>query len=230
MALPTLEFFSDWYRPGASVAVHRLRRVWLDYAGRGRMFWRAFSLDYINERVTPKPIVDAEISLLRQIEPQLPIQPWPRPDWQWPVAFWPAFEALACAQAQGHDAAFAMSWALRHAFFTKGSCLSLRHELLAIAAEVAPDRALDLARFEDDWDSGRHKAGVIADSRRGWHDLRAAGSPTFVLRGGRQVANPAAGRADIDKKRGVVRSYTPYTGDPLAVFRELLDAAAGTGS
>src|SRR5205085_9046149 len=80
--------------------------------------------------------------------------------------------------------------------------------MLAIAAEVAADGALDLARFEDDWDSGRHKARVIADSRRGWHDLKVAGSPTFVLPGGRQVANPAAGRADIDKERGVVRSYT----------------------
>ena len=229
MALPTIEIFSDIHCPWAYLAVYRLRRVWPDHAGRVRIVWRALSLEYINERGTPKPIVDAEIGLLQQIEPQLPIQPWPRPDWQWPVAFWPAFEALACAQAQGHDAAFAMSWALRHAFFAEGRCPSLRHELLAIAAEVAADGALDLARFEDDWDSGRHKASVIADSRRGWHDLKVAGSPTFVLPGGRQVSNPAAGRADIDKEWGVVRSYTPYTGDPLVVFYELLAAAARTG-
>jgi hypothetical protein len=50
-----------------------------------------------------------------------------------------------------------------------------------------------------------------------------------VLPGGRQVSNPAAGRADIDKEWGVVRSYTPYTGDPLVVFYELLAAAARTG-
>jgi hypothetical protein len=50
-----------------------------------------------------------------------------------------------------------------------------------------------------------------------------------VLPDGRQVSNPAAGQADIDKERGVVRNYTPYTGNPLAVFRELLDAAAHTG-
>jgi hypothetical protein len=67
---------------------------------------------------------------------------------------------------------------------------------------------------------------VIADSRRGWHDLQVGGSPTFVLPDGRQIANPAAGDADIDEERGIVRGYTPYDGDPLAVFRGLLEAAA----
>ena len=67
MALPTIEIYSDIHCPWAYLAVYRLRRVWPDYAGRVRLVWRALSLEYINERGTPKPIVDAEIGLLRQI-------------------------------------------------------------------------------------------------------------------------------------------------------------------
>jgi hypothetical protein len=46
-----------------------------------------------------------------------------------------------------------------------------------------------------------------------------------VLPTGWQVSNPAAGEADIDEERGVVRGYTPYEGDPVAAFRALLDEA-----
>ena len=207
------------------MATYRLRRVWPEYAGRVRVAWRALSLEFANQRETPKPILDAEIDLIQTIEPELPIRRWRRPDWQWPVTFWPAFEALACAQAQGHDAAFAMNWALRHAFFAEGRGPVLRHELLAIAGEVAGQVGLDPARFEDDWDHGRYKADVLADSRRGWHELKVQGSPTFVLPDGRQITNPAAGEAEIDEQSGLVRGYEPFAGDALAVFREMLDSA-----
>lgn len=225
MTLPTVEIYSDIHCPWTYLAIYRLRQVWPEYAGRVQVAWRALSLEYINKQCTPKPLLDAEIDLLRQIEPCLPIQRWQRPDWQWPVTFWPALEALACAQAQGHDGAFAMSWALRRAFFADGRSPALRHELLAIAEAVAAEAGLDRARFEKDWDSGRYKAAVIAESRRGWHELKVDGSPTFVLPSGRQVSNPASGEADIDEERGVVRGYTPYQGDPLVVFRELLASA-----
>ena len=229
MNVPVVEIYSDIHCPWTYLAIYRLREVWPEYAGRLRLAWRALSLEYINERGTPKPVLDAEIGLLQQIEPRLPIRPWPRPDWQWPVTFWPAFEALACAQAQGHDVAYAMSWALRRAFFEAGRSPSLRHELLDIARQVAAEAELDIRQFENDWDSGRNKASVSAESRRGWHDLKAGGSPTFVLPDGHQVSNPASGDADIDEEQGIVRSYTPYDGDPLAVFREMLDRAAREG-
>ncbi len=225
MSLPTIEIYSDVHCPWAYLATFRLRRVWPDYEGRLCIAWRAISLEYANKQATPKPVLDAEIDLLRRIEPDLPIAHWPRPEWQWPVTFWPAFEALACAQAQSHQAAFELSWALRHAFFAEGRCPSLRHELLAIAATVAIGDDLDLDRFVDDWDQGRHKGTVIADSRRGWHELHVGGSPTFVLPDGSTVSNPAAGEPDVDEEAGVVRGYTPYSGDPLAAYHELLDRA-----
>jgi hypothetical protein len=189
--------------------------------------WRALALEYVNQHVNPKPLIEAERQLFARLEPALPFQPWPRPDWEWPATMWPAFEALACAQTQSPEAALKLSWALRYGFFGQGRNLSLRHELLAIAEEVARAAPLDLARFEADWDSGRYKGTVIADSRRGWRELKVNGSATLVLPGGRQVTNPAVGEIDFDEANFTLRSYTPYAGDPLAVYRELLDGVIG---
>lgn len=227
MSLPTIEVYSSIDCPFAYLAIHRLRQVWPAYAGRLRIGWRALALEYVNRRGTPKPLLEAELELLPRIDATLPTRRWDRPAWEWPVTMWPAFEALACAQAQGHDAAYAMSWALRHAFFAQGRSPALRHEILAIAADAAQEAAIDLARFESDWDAGRHKQSVIAESRRGWEELRLPGSPTFVLPSGRALEGPALGELDFDEERLVVRRFVPYPGDPLDAYRALLDEAAG---
>ena len=198
------------------LTVFRLRQVWPAYAGRLELRWRALSLEYINRQATPKPLLEVELDLIRRIEPALPLRRWARPDWQWPVTFWPAFEALACAQAQGHVAAYAMSWALRHAFFAEGRSPALRHELLEIARSAAAETPLDLGRFEADWDAGRHKAEVIADSRRGWHELKVEGSPTFVLPDGSQVSSP--GMAPPTSTRNG-RSCAPTPHSPATRWR-----------
>lgn len=183
--------------------------------------WRALTLEYVHRRPSSLPLVTAELELLAgRADPSLPDRRWPRSAWEWPTTLWPAFEALAGAQAQGHDAAFALSWALRHALFAEGRNVALRHELLAAA-----EANLDLARFEDDWDRGRHKLSVVDDSRRGWEELRVGGSPTFVLPDGRPVTNPAAGAAEFDEERFVLRRYVPYAGDPRTAYRSLLTAA-----
>ncbi len=225
MTLPVIEVYSDIHCPWAYLATYRLRQVWPAYQGRLRIVWRALALEYRNDHGTPKRILDAETGLMPRIEPGLPITPWTRPDYEWPVTFWPAFEALACAREQDDEAAWAMSWALRHAFFADGRSLSLRHELFAVAHEVAATASLDYGRFERDWDGGRYKESVLIESRRGWYELNVPNSPTFVLPDGRQISNPAAGVMDLDGQGGVVRSYTPYDGDPLAAYRSFLDEA-----
>jgi predicted DsbA family dithiol-disulfide isomerase len=226
MSLPAIEIYSSIECPFAYLAIYRLRQVWPDYRGRVRVVWRALSLEYINRSGSTKPLTEAELDLLTRIEPGLPANHWPRPDWEWPATMWPAFEALACAQAQGHDEAFAMSWALRRGFFEQGRSPAMRHELFSIAREVAGETGLDIARFEDDWDSGRYKSTVIGESRRGWHELKLEGSATFVLPNNRRVTNPAVGAADFDEAAGRLRSYTPYQGDPRGVYRALLEEAA----
>jgi predicted DsbA family dithiol-disulfide isomerase len=226
MSLPTLEIYGSMDCPYAYLATYRLRQVWPEYAGRLQIAWRPLPLEYVNRTPARKPVYDTERSILAQVEPALPYHPWPRPDWQWPVTMWPAFEALACAQAQGHDAAFAMSWALRYGFYGEGRCLSLRHELLDIAGQAAREAPLDLKRFEEDWDSGRYKESVIAAARRGWHELKVEGSATFVLPDGRQVTNPGLGEVDYDEENNIFRGYTPPERDWRDVYREMLESVA----
>src|SRR5690606_29765412 len=120
-----------------------------------------------------------------------------------------------------------MSWALRYAFFAENRNLSLRHEIFSVARAVAQETPLDIARFERDWDTGRYKATVIEDSRRGWHELKVNGSATFVLPDGRQVTNTAVGGGDFAEEHLELRSYTPYEGDPFAAYRDLLESAIG---
>ncbi len=220
-----IEIYSSIECPFAYLAAYRLRRVWPEYAGRAAIVWRALALEYINGRGPSRPVIELELDLFRRMEPGLPVQKWSRPAWEWPVTMWPAFEALACAQAQTADAGMAMSWALRYAFFAESRNIALRGELLAIAQEVARETPLDLHQFEADWDGGRYKGTVIAESRRGWHDLKVNGSPTCVLPDGRQVSDLATGDIEIDEGRAVLLHHTPFAGDPLAVYRRLLDSA-----
>lgn len=230
MTLPLIEIYSSLDCPYAYLAVYRLRQLWTDYQGKVDLAWKALALEYVNARPVTKPLIDAERPLFAQIEPALPYTPWSAPEWLWPATMWPAYEALACAQAQGPEAAFEMSWALRHAFFGQSTNIALRHVLLDIAKRVSGQAPLDLARFEADWDSGRYKDSVITESRRGWHELKLDGSATFVLPDGERVTNPALGEIDFDEEQFVLRRYTPFAGDPLDAYRQLLDRAVAFGS
>ncbi len=224
--MQTLEVYSSIECPFAYVAVYRLRQVYAPYADRVAIGWRALSLEYVNKSQTPEPTIRAELEALQQIEPDLPVQHWTRPCWEWPTTMWPAFEALACAQEQNPRAGFEMSWALRYAFFAENRNIAHRHVLLETAESIAAQTGLDMERFETDWDTGRYKDSIIREARCGWHSLNVQGSPTFVLPGGMQVYSPALAGLDFDEEELRVRSYTPPVRPPLDVFRDLLEEAA----
>ena len=220
-----IEIYSSLECPYAYLATYRLKQLRPEFAGKIRLVWRALSLEYVNRQSYPKPLFEAEYGLFRIIEPDLPWQPWARPNWQWPSTHWPAFEALACAQVQGEEQAFQMSWALRHAYFAESRDLSLRHELLDIAEGVASTGGLDLGRFVSDWDSGRYKSQIVEESERGWRELKLEGSANFLLPDGSRHTNPAVGEIDFDEEQFILRSYRLFEGDPLADYRSLLEAA-----
>lgn len=217
----TIEIFSSLDCPYAYLAVYRARQVWPEYAGQVQLAWRALPLEYINRCSVSRPLFDAELTLFAQLAPELPFHSWRLAEWDWPATMWPAFEALACAQAQNEAAALEMSWRLRRAFFAEGRNIALRHELLAIAEEAAAATPLDAGRLKQDWDDGRYKAAIIADARRGWRELQVNGSATFLLPDGRQITNPAIGEVDFDEANNRLRSFKPYQSDPLAAYREL---------
>ena len=226
MSMPLIEIYSSMDCPFAYLATFRLRRFWPAYQGQRRLVWRSLSLEYVNKRPAVQPLIQAERDLFARIEPALPYEPWAREAWDWPATMWPAAEALACAQLQSAEAALAMSWALRHALFARSRNIALRHEILALAREVAADVPFDVGQFKVDWDSGRMKAVAIAESRRGWRELRLNGSPTFILPDGRRVTNPAVGEVDFDEDEYVLRRYEPFVGNAEEVYAEML----GVGS
>jgi predicted DsbA family dithiol-disulfide isomerase len=223
MSLPVMEIYSSIECPFAYLAVFRLRQVWHDYEDRVGFAWRTLSLEWVNQQSFALPLFEAERQLFHQIEPDLPWQRWSRPPWEFPSTWWPAFEALNCAQAQGQAQAFEMSWELRRAYFAESRNISLRHEIMAVANAVAQQTELDLARFEADWDGGKYKGLAHSESQRGWKELKLDGSATFVLPDGTRLTNPASGDADIDEDAYEVRSYQPYAGDPRQAYRELLN-------
>lgn len=102
--LSVIEIYSSIECPYAYLAAYRLRQIWPEFEGRVEIAWRALSLEYVNRAIYPKPLLDEEMSLFARIEPDLPMRAWIRPEWEFPTTFWPAFEALACAQAQGSQA------------------------------------------------------------------------------------------------------------------------------
>lgn len=222
MVKPRIEIYGSMDCPYAYLATFRLRRHWPRIGNSVKLAWRCLSLEYVNSRPVVQPLIEAERELLAQIEPALPYEPWGREAWDWPATMWPAAEALACAQLQNADAALAMSWALRHAFFAESRNVALRHEIMALAREVATKAPLDVGQFKIDWDSGRMKGVVIAESRRGWRELELNGSPTFILPDGQRLTNPAVGKIDFDEEDYVLRAYEPFEGDVQQVYEGML--------
>jgi hypothetical protein len=205
------------------MAVYRLWKIWPEYEGRVRVAFRSLPLELKNRRPTPKPVVDVEIPLMLEQEPDLPIRPWEAPQWRYVPTLLPAFEAEKAAEQQGDDAAWRFSWQVRYAFFAQNRTVCSRFEL----EEVAREAGLDVERFLQDWDSGRFRAQVMADSHRGWEVLTVPGSPTFVLPSGQQVANPGAIKVRWGPNHQVLEREPADCpgGDCLQPFRAMLTEA-----
>lgn len=225
-SLPTIELYSDIHCPWAYMALYRLRQVWPEYEGRVRVVFRALSLELKNRRPTPKPIVDVEIGLMAEQEPDLPIKRWAAPEWRYVPTLLPAFEGEKAAALQGDAAVWAFSWEVRHAFFAESRTICMRHEL----ERVAEKAGIDVARFLRDWDSGLMREPVETESWHGWEEISVRGSPTFVLPDGEQVWNPAAARVTWGKNFTIASMEPPECpdGDCLQPFRALLDRAVNS--
>lgn len=223
--LPRIALYADLACPYAYITAYRLRQLRDAYRGRAVIEHKCLSLEYVNHQPTPKPTLESEIPILMLQQPDLPWQPWHAPLWQWPVTIWPAFEAVKCAEWQSYALADDLAWAIRTAFFVESRCISMRYVLLELAAQVG----LDVSRFTADFDSGKAKPQVIAESREGWERLKVAGSPTFVLPSGRQLSNLGLPEVEVDERQhGRVTGLrpAPCTGDEcLALYQQMVEDA-----
>jgi predicted DsbA family dithiol-disulfide isomerase len=186
MAEPVhIAMYADLSCPYAYVSAYRLRKLRDEYRGTIVIEHKSLSLEYVNREPTPKPLLEQELPLLVREEPGIPYQPWLRPESEWPVTMWPAFEAVKCAERQSLILADELDWALRVAFFAESRCICMRHVLFEIAQQVG----VDMERFADDFDRGVTKYQVLQEAQEGWERLHVDGSPTFVLPSGKQISN-----------------------------------------
>jgi predicted DsbA family dithiol-disulfide isomerase len=213
----TITIWSDIGCPWASLLVWRLtaRRAALgvDVA----FDHRCFPLELVNARPTPRWALDAEVEALAPLVPEAGWRPWYRADSTYPVTMLPALEAVQAAKAAyGLAAAERVDLALRQAFWRDARCISLRHEVLDVAAAAGVD-------LEAALDSGAARAAVISDWRAA-ADGGADGSPHVYLPDGTAYVNPGieshwegpkpGGRPVVDR-------------DDAAVLDDLLLKAAG---
>lgn len=223
----TLRLWSDLHCPYAYLAAHRLRKALAVFEGDVRVEHKCLSIEYVDAKCTPKDVLDAETPFIVAEEPDLEYRPWAAPESEWPVTFWPAFEAVKCAERQGWRQAHELDWRIREAFFARSECVSMRHVLLRLARGVP---GLDHARFTEDFDAGVCKRLVLEESREGWERLGFEVSPTFLLPDGTRQANPVAPHVELhETTRAVVRvAPAPARGDEaLAHYVRMLRAAAG---
>lgn len=190
----SLAMYADLACPYAYVTAYRLRKLCDEYRGTIVIAHKSLALEYVNREPTPKPVLELELPVLVQEEPGIPYQPWQRPESEWPVTMWPAFEAVKCAERQSLALADDLDWAIRVAFFAQSRCISMRHVLFELAQQVGAD----MERFAADFDHGITKYQVLQEAQEGWVRLRVAGSPTFVLPSGKQVSNVGLPEISVD--------------------------------
>jgi predicted DsbA family dithiol-disulfide isomerase len=220
-----IAMYADLSCPFAYLTHFRLRRILAEGEDEVILVHKSLALEYVNREPSPKPVLDVELPILLAAEPEIPYQPWHALDSTWPVTFWPAFEAVKCAERQSLLLADDLAWAIRVALFAESRCVAMRHVLLELAEGVG----LDMDQFTDDFDTGVTKRLVIDEARAGWEGIKVPGSPTLMFPDGEQVADLALPEIDVDAtrhNRPVLIQPAPCQGiDCLAALRQVIERA-----
>jgi predicted DsbA family dithiol-disulfide isomerase len=216
----TIALYGDIACPWAHLAGLRLMR-WrhrLGLADKVRLDMRAFPLELVNERPTPKLTLDAEVPVVGALEPSAEWQVWQKESYEWPVTTLLALEAVQAAREQGQDAHERLAFGLRHALFAQSRCISLRHVILAVAREQGLDEAA-LARALD---SGRARRTVMDQ----FHDHLngpVKGSPHLFLPDGTDVHNPGI---DLRWEGEPGIGFPVVDGDDESIYEDILKRVA----
>ncbi len=216
-----VEVWSDIHCPWALIAVHRLRLARERLAADVVFVPRAWPLEWVNRRGTPRDIVSVEVAALASHEPDLFNR---YSEASWPSTFLPAFEMVAAAnRVGGPDLAEHVDYALRIAFFRDSVDVSieagLQHSLDLVLEHRA---ACDTAAVMRVWRTGGVRADVVRDfeeSRR----TTICGSPQICWPDGSSVHNP--GMTDHHWRGGLLRINSVDPGEP----ERLLLAKVGGG-
>ena len=221
VAPKTVVVYADITCPWAHLAVYRLHaaRSKLDLDEEVRFDVRSFPLELFNEEPTPKKILDAEISVAGALDPDAGWQMWQRPESEYPVTSLPALEAVQAAKEQGLRASEQLDRRLRVGFFGESRIISLRHEILELAAECSH---VDVDALTEALDSGRARAAVMEQKTMAEGDA-VNGSPHVFLPDGTDAHNPGiAMEWEGDHGKG----FPIVTEDRPDIYLDLLQKAA----
>lgn len=147
---------------------------------------RAFPLELINGRCTPRKVLAAELPVVGALAPEFGWQVWQAPDSEWPVTTLPALEAVQGVKEQSLEASEALDLALRRAVFAESRCISMRHVVLDVASAV-PEVDSDALTKALDEGTARH---AVMRQWRGAEEGPVKGSPHVFLCDGTDAANP----------------------------------------
>jgi hypothetical protein len=211
----TVDIWSDIHCPWAFVAAHRLRAARDKHRLDVVFVPRAWPLEWVNGRGTPRGIVMTETAALASYEPKL-FNAYDNDSW--PSTFLPAFELVAAARRVcGSRAAEDVDFALRLAFFRDSVDVSIEAGLRqALAIAVTFNADVDPHCVMDAWMRTNPRADV-ADDYLTSKTLAIQGSPQIFWPDGSSTHNP--GMTDHHWQGGLVRIGAT---DQLAAERLLL--------
>ena len=217
----TIVVYADITCPWAHLAVYRLHeaRRQLDLDDDIRFDIRSFPLELFNEQPTPKKILDAEISVAGGLDPDAGWQMWQRPESEYPTTSLLALEAVQAAKEQSLLASEQLDRRLRVGFFGESRVISLRHEILDLAAECG---SVDVDALAEALDSGRARPAVIEQKGLAEAD-EIKGSPHVFLADGTQSHNPGI---DMEWHGDHGEGFPIVNEDRPEIYRQLIEKAA----
>jgi len=210
----TVTIWSDLHCPWSFVVIHRLRKAREEHQLDVVFDLRAWPLELVNRRGTPRHIVEPETAVLANHEPEL----FSRFEGDfWPSTFLPAFELVAAARRLlGLGAAEDVDYHVRLRFFRHATDVSQRHEL----HQAVLDAGLDADAVLDVWDSQPVRADVLTDFASS-KELSIKGSPHIFWPDGSAAHNPGI---TMEVVRGIPRILRD---DPQEPGRLLMASLAG---
>jgi predicted DsbA family dithiol-disulfide isomerase len=219
----TVVLWGDIACPWASLAVHRLlkARARLGLDNEVRIDHRAFALEMVNGRSTPKWIVEAEVAAIGAHEPALEWQPWQRGEHEYPSTVLIALAAVQAAKSDavgGLTASEELDQALRRAFYVESRPISLWSEVIDVAGTCD---AVDVDALVIEMRTGRGLAAVL-DHVAAQEKANVDGSPHLFLPDGTDAHNPGL---TVSWTKGTGHGFPVIQRDDSVVYDDLLRRA-----
>jgi predicted DsbA family dithiol-disulfide isomerase len=217
----TVVVYTDVACPWSTVALHRFyqARSKLGLDRKVHVEHRLFLLEDAGGAPTSRTTIDGEMPVLGPLHPELGFALWHGGDDAWPSSTLLANEAVHAARLQSPGAAETLDMALRLAFLRDSRCISLQHEIVAVAAEC---EGVDANELQQALDDGRARGPMMADYRAHRDEVKL--SPHFFLPDGTDVPNPGM-RLHMEGEPG----YPVIDSDDPPVYESLVRIGAGVG-